>query len=105
MKKFLLIALALIMALSCFVSCGGSDTPVESTPAGSKPAATEPSDSTPSETQPEGSTPAETQPTESDTETEDMNNIGNLDPTINLGGMEVTIISRDDPWMKDEVSV
>ena len=49
-------------------------------------------DTTPSTTAP--STPATT-PAQ----------VGNLDPSIDLGEKEINIISRDHPWMKDEVSV
>ena len=76
MKKVLLLALALIMVLSAFVACNPSDdTPVETT---KKPSSN-------------ASTPKE--------------QIGNLDPSIDLNEKEISILSRSHQWFADEVSV
>ena len=86
MKKIIILMLAVVMMLSSFVACTPAQGPVgESTP-------DKPTESTPDK-------PAESTPEETETQ------IGNLDPSINLGGKTIAIISRDDPWMKDEVSV
>ncbi|MBR6735254.1 MAG: hypothetical protein IKL92_00085, partial [Oscillospiraceae bacterium] len=94
MKKFLLIVLALAMLLSTFVACGPAETPPaeeSKTPGGND-------GTSPPSLQPEG-TPAP------ETTAPEETKIGNLNPNIDLGGKEFVIISRDDPWMKDEVSV
>ena len=94
MKKLLIFALVLAMLLSTFVACApadpGNDIP-GSEESSSQPAAVE-SSSTPTE-DPE-TDPAE----ESD---EEINPL----PDIDLGGKTIVILSRNDPWMKDEVSV
>ena len=99
MKKALLLMLALIMVLSSFVACGSPDTPPaeeSKTPGESgnnPPASGNDTEGPAGTTAPDGpSTPAETQ-------------IGNLDPNIDLGGKEVTIISRSHYHFADEVAV
>lgn len=87
MKKIIILMLAVVMMLSSFVAC----TPTEG-PAGESSTPDKPAESSPNK-------PAESTPEESEAQ------IGNLDPSINLGGKVISIISSDDPWMKDEVSV
>ena len=89
MKKALVLLLALIMLVSAFAACTPPETPGnESKPAvDSKPSAPE---ETPDENNPEASS------------TEEV--IGNL-PDLDLGGSQYVILSRNDPWMVDEVSV
>lgn len=90
MKKVLVLLLALIMVLSAFVACGPKDPAQQggesSTPAGNDPQQPGASDSKPSESESEST-------------------IGNLDPSLNLNGKEVTVISRSHYWFADEVSV
>lgn len=86
MKKLVVLFLTLSILLTAFVACIPAETPDES------------SSNVESSSQPE-STPGSS--VESSTEAP----IGNLDPDLDLGGKEVCIISRNDPWMIDEVSV
>ena len=90
MKKVLVLLLALIMVLSAFVTCGPKDPAQQggesSTPAGNDPQQPGASDPKPSESESEST-------------------IGNLDPSLNLNGKEVTVISRSHYWFADEVSV
>lgn len=88
MKKALVLLLALIMVLSAFVACGpsGPQQGGESTPAGNDPQQSQPNASKPSESESEST-------------------IGNLDPSLDLGGKEITIISRSHYYFADEVSV
>ena len=89
MKKALVLLLALIMLVSAFAACTPPETPGNE----SKPAV----DSKPSDPE---ETPDENNPEASSTEEV----IGNL-PDLDLGGSQYVILSRNDPWMVDEVSV
>ena len=94
MKKLLVILLSLCMLVSSLAACTSGSGPSEG-------GESTPKQSIPNET-PNGTTPVgESTPPESTTEEK----VGNLDPDIDLGGKEVVIISRNDPWMIDEVSV
>ena len=95
MKKLILMLLTLSIMLTSFVACTPGQTPSES---GGE---STPSQNVPNETPGETSPGGETNPPETSSEVV----IGNLDPNIDLGGKEVVIVSRDDPWTIDEVSV
>lgn len=88
MKKALVLILALIMLISAFTACTTPATP-NGAPDFSNPTPSNPKD-----------TPA--QDGEQPSATEEV--LGNL-PELNLGGNSYAILSRNDPWMIDEVSV
>ena len=93
MKKVLALMLALMMVLTVFVACTPAEDPQQggNESESKAPAASE-------------SKPAESgnqnNPTDSSEE-----EIGEIDPSIDLGGKEVTIISRGHYWFADEVAV
>ena len=85
MKKIITLMLAILMILSVFVACdSGSD---KNDPAGSS------------------STPSTNNSSNNNTPTETPAQIGNLDPSINLGGNEFVILSRGHSAYADEVCV
>lgn len=93
MKKVLALMLALMMVLTLFVACTPADQPDDPAESGeSSKAPTESSKPTGGE---------ESKPADSSSEED----IGEIDPSINLGGDEVTIISRGHYWFNDEVAV
>ena len=94
MKKVLALMLALMMVLTIFVACA----PAEENP---QQSGNESGNKTPtaSESKPAGGD--ETPAPESSSEDE----IGEIDPSIDLGGNEVTVISRGHYWFNDEVAV
>jgi len=86
MKKILTLVLVIIMLMTTFTACTtdvGSGNPSE----------------TPS------STPAPDASDDLPPEEESEEQIGNLDPSINLGGNEINIISRGHTNFKDEITV
>ena len=97
MKRLLVLALAVIMLLSTLVACGPADTDD-----GNGDSSNAQASGNNAATNPDGSSKDPSNPNDSG---ETDAKIGNLDPSINLKEKEITIISRDHDWMKDEVSV
>lgn len=93
MKKLLTMILVVAMLLTTLAACTPADQPDQGGNESSSNAPAESSTPSGGEDTPK--------PGESSSEEEVISDL----PDINLGGKEIVILSRNDPWMKDEVSV
>ena len=92
MKKLLAMLLVVAMLLTSLVACTPADQPEQ----GGNESSSAPAESS--------STPAGGEESSKPADSSEEEIVSDL-PDVNLGGQTVVIISRNDPWMKDEVSV